>query len=53
MTPEEREKRYGELLDEYLDVPVEELTGRLVALLNSIAGFPEGEGWVVPDRGER
>ena len=46
MTLEERKERFNQVFDELMDCPVEEQTGRLVALLNDIAGFPEGEGLV-------
>lgn len=47
MTPKETEARIDAIFDELMDCPDEEKAGRLVAVLNMLGGFPEGEGWKV------
>lgn len=48
MNKEQEEKRFKELLDAYLDVPVDEKIDRMVHMLNRIVGFSPGKGWVAP-----
>lgn len=45
----DQQERFDKLIDEYLDVPIEELADRMVHLLNKLAGFPPGKGWIAPN----